>query len=371
MDMGLTRNLSILPSDLEQAAADQQRASDDKNDDTEEIAKPVLPDDAGSEQEEAIPFHAYLTLAAAVIALSSIGPSLDMQQGVHPTMKILWRMLGTALFLFPYALRSALQDGLPALTHTQWCTFGCASFCYAVMCVGFVIALEFTSVGNAVIFANSQVVLLLIGKFFVGAPILLLEGCGALVAFGGGILCTVDASHTTTDDVADTEKTRSWSGFGDMFALISAIGGVGYLVLAKSVRGRFHSVYVFMFLNMMGAAVCCLVYMLITGQDVTFDINIRTGVLGFLNSRPDRLPLELFMVVVCNMTGSLGYVRSMQYFDNVIISVATLLEPVVASFLAFGIGVGVLPGMLGWLGNILVIVGTVCVLAPSAQKNVE
>ena len=367
MDMALTRNLSILPGDLEQAAADQQASQDSSGNTNNETKKTVLPDTKDPDEKEAIPFHAYLTLAAAVIALSAIGPSLDAQQGVQPTMKILWRMLGTAMFLLPYALRSTLQDGLPTLTHTHWCTFGCASFCYAVMCVGFVIALEYTAVGNAVIFANSQVVLLLIGKFFVGAPVLLLEGFGALVAFGGGILCTVDASQTTTAD--DSEESPVWSGWGDIFALISAVGGVGYLVLAKSVRGRFQNVYVFMFLNMMCAATCCLIYLLISGQDVTFDLNLHTGVLGFLNPRFDRLPLELFMVVVCNMTGSLGYVRSMQYFDSVIISVATLLEPVVASFLAFGIGVGVLPRMLGWLGNVLVIVGTVCVLAPSAQKK--
>ena len=378
LEMGLTRNLSILPSDLIHAADEQQQTRQDnlQKDDT----KPVLPETADDAtelsslqapiDEETIPFHAYLILLSAVIALSSIGPSLALQQEVHATMKVFWRMSGTATFLLPYALRSTIKDGLPKLVHTHWCTFGLASFCYAVMCVGFVIALDFTSVGNAVIFANSQVVLLLIGKFFVGAPVLLLEGAGALVAFAGGILCTVDASRTTTADVGEHEVSPAWSGWGDIFALISATGGVGYLIFAKSVRGHFHSVYEFMFLNMVGASTFTLIYMLLSGQEVTFDMDIHTGVLGFLNPRYDRLPLELFMVVVCNMTGTLGYVRSMQYFDSIIISVATLMEPVVASLLAFSVGVGVLPGGLGWLGNVLVIVGTVCVLAPSTKKSV-
>ena len=59
----------------------------------------------------------------------------------------------------------------------------------------------------------------------------------------------------------------------------------------------------------------------------------------------------------------------MQYFDNIIIAVVTLLEPVVASALACMVGVGVLPGFLGWVGNILVAMGTVMVISPRSQKK--
>jgi len=65
------------------------------------------------------------------------------------------------------------------------------------------------------------------------------------------------------------------------------------------------------------------------------------------------------------MLGSLGYIRAMQYFDNLVISVAALMEPVVAEFLALLLGVGLLPGPLGWIGNVLVAIGTLCVIAPS------
>ena len=64
------------------------------------------------------------------------------------------------------------------------------------MCNAFVVALDYTSVGNAVILANSQSLLLLAGKFCVGAPLLLLEGAGATIAFTGAILCSRDHSST-------------------------------------------------------------------------------------------------------------------------------------------------------------------------------
>lgn len=64
--------------------------------------------------------------------------------------------------------------------------------------------------------------------------------------------------------------------------------------------------------------------------------------------------------------GAMGYVRSMQYFDNLIISVATLMEPVVASVMAYFLNVGLLPGWVGWVGNLLVVFGTAAVVYPNS-----
>lgn len=69
------------------------------------------------------------------------------------------------------------------------------------------------------------------------------------------------------------------------------------------------------------------------------------------------------------MFGALGYARAMQYFENLVISVAALMEPVVAEFLAFAFSVGFLPGWTGWLGNALVALGTLAVIAPSSTRG--
>lgn len=63
-----------------------------------------------------------------------------------------------------------------------------------------------------------------------------------------------------------------------------------------------------------------------------------------------------------------GFVRAMQYFDNIVIAVATLLEPLIATVIAVGIGVGEWPGSLGWIGNLLVVLGTLGVVYPSINK---
>jgi len=79
----------------------------------------------------------------------------------------------------------------------------------------------------------------------------------------------------------------------------------------------------------------------------------------------DRFPLELMTVLICNALGTMGYVRAFAHFSSVIIAVAALAEPVVASFTAVVLGVGILPGMEGWIGNFLVIAGTLAVLWPT------
>jgi hypothetical protein len=61
---------------------------------------------------------------------------------------------------------------------------------------------------------------------------------------------------------------------------------------------------------------------------------------------------------------------AMQYFDNLVIAVAGLMQPVLATFTAFFIGVGYLPGIAGWLGNACVAGGTLAVVyKPAAPEK--
>lgn len=341
----------------------------------------AAPNHHAGDPTSAIPTHAYVTLATAVIALSSIGPSLDLQHGVAPILKIFWRMTGTWMTLSPIAIHSIYKDGWPKVGNPQILTFLCASVCYAVMCVAFVLSLEYTSVGNAVIFSNTHALLLLLGRFLVGSHVSLFEGGGALIAFVGGVFCTYDESLVTEDAPSELqpsavaaegseEMAPIWVGcFGDLLATLSALGGCLYLVLASTIRSRFPSVYVFVFMLMITASTITLSCIVVLGQDYELSRDIHIGLWGFMNARYDRLPLEMFMVIVCNLIGSMGYLRSTKYFDNLVISVATLMEPVVASSLAYLMGVGLLPGFLGCVGNLFVAMGTVLVINPVATKK--
>jgi drug/metabolite transporter (DMT)-like permease len=227
----------------------------------------------------------------------------------------------------------------------------------------FVIAIQYTSIGNAVIFANSQAILLLAGKAFVGSPILCMEATGALVAFAGAILCANGESKNHFG-----EESHSLEISGDVLAAFAAFGGVGYLTFAKSIRHTM-SVTVLMFLVMFTGSFLVLAYMMVVDVGVKFSMNDDLGLFGWLNFRPDRLLTEIWIVLVCNVMGTMGFLNAMQHFDNLIIAVATLMEPMVASLIAYALRVGDLPGLDGWIGNILVVVGTIGVVYPSIDSG--
>jgi drug/metabolite transporter (DMT)-like permease len=305
------------------------------------------------------------------------------------------------------------NDDEPVVAIPRLVTFLLSTVSYVVMVMGFVLALHDTAVGNAVILSNSQALLLLVGKVAMGSTVTAMEGSGALTAFCGAVLCSLDsarqaaseslqdaatAAATTTNlpdrvlDLlssnlmfdSDSPVSPGSSGFsashleeagapstlrGDAFALLSGVGGVGYLVFAKAVRARV-KLYTFMFATMaVACALCVAAQVCILGETVALSADDRVGLFGFLAPVSDRLYVEILIVFVCNMLGTLGYVRAMQYFDNLVISVASLMEPVVAELMAATMGVSTLPGPMGWLGNALVALGTFAVVYPTPGKS--
>ncbi|OEU19798.1 hypothetical protein FRACYDRAFT_182079 [Fragilariopsis cylindrus CCMP1102] len=350
IEMGLTRNFSLLHDDVVEASG---LGNGTKKTETT--------------SSSSIPLSAYVLLLSAIVAMSTIGPLLQLQDDATTTMKVVWRMVGTSFLLLPFATIDVYHYGIPKLTTPQCVTFLISTLCYDVLSLCFCLSLDFTAVGNAVILSNSLALILLVGKLFTGTPTTMLELTGATIAFGGAFLCSRDAANTNA--IATT------NGFGktivgDLLAITSAVGGVGYVMMAKTCRTHM-SLYMFMFLTMsIGCLMVLFFQVFILQEVVTFDRDVTHGILGFLVwERSDRLPLELTMVVICNLLGTMGYVRAMPHFDSLVICSVQLLEPVIAEFLSYFSGVSALPGLVGWIGNIFVACGTFVVLYESQKSK--
>jgi drug/metabolite transporter (DMT)-like permease len=319
--------------------------------------------------------------------------------------------------------------GIPKLHVGQLVTFGLSVVCYSTHALLFVMALQYTSIANTVIYANSQALLLVLGKAFTGVPVVWMEGFGVFWAFCGAILCSKDSEQpassmmktTTTSGDANPimslamsamingstilfnnssssnasffyNNTNTTSAFtiptthttssslqphvlmhsydhaylGDLLASGSAAAGVAYLTFAKAIRPHV-PVTVFMFMVMWLGSFLILLFMLAIGTPLSLDQDPYHGIFGWLTLQEHRLEIIVWIAVVCNVLGTMGFVRAMEYFDNLIIAVATLLEPMTAAFIAYAFGVGLLPGPLGWMGNIMVATGTFCVVYPSME----
>jgi len=340
LDMSLTRSMSVLPENLAEFV---------------EEVKGQEPS-----EQEAVPLARYLALLGAVMAVSSNGASLAMLHGVDPPMKLYWRMTATALLLSSFAIRITYKEGFPKLSFGQCLELGGAVTCYVCHAICFNTAIEYTSIGNAVVGANSQALLLVIGKIFVGEPVVWMEGGGVLLAFCGCILCS-------TDEAAGPKDTKT-ALLGDFLAVGSAVFGVAYLTFAKAVRHTM-PVTVFMFIVMFAGSFLTLFYMLVGGYEISVSNDAKDGIFGWITLEENHIFILAHIAVVCNVLGVMGFVRAMQFFDNIIIAVATLLEPLMATVIAYALGVGNLPGPFGWTGNVLVIIGTLGVVYPSIDKQ--
>eukprot|EP00934_Nitzschia_sp_Nitz4_P007334 Nitzschia sp. Nitz4//NODE_293_length_29386_cov_71.949235//23873//25258//NITZ4_additional_000039-RA//-1//CDS//3329531839//7324//frame0 len=342
-DMTVTRSLSVLPDDI-----------------ADLVYEVGIPDQEPDDQP--VPLLQYALLLLAVVAISSNSTVLHKLEGVAPPLKLFWRMSSSYFALVPFAYNYFRRDGFPDLTIAGWLTFLTATACYAAQGVLFYTSLTLTSIGNAVIYANSQALLLIVGKVCVGERIHVLEGVGVVVAFTGAILCSKDSEETSTES-----SEESHAIYGDALALASAVAGVAYLTSAKAVRTQM-SVTVFIFLVMTLGSLMVLLYIALDpAQELSWDFDPDIGVFGGFN--PERIPFLFILAVLVNMVGTMGFVRSMEYFDTVIIAVATLIEPLMASFIAYIFHAGLLPGPLGWFGNMLVVLGTLTVVYPSMGKK--
>jgi len=343
-DMSLTRSLSVLPDNV-----------------------PDLAHEAGMETQSRDgrgPCIQYLTLFGAVVGISSNSTALHMLNGVAAPMKLFWRMSASYLVLSPLAIHYLMRDGIPKLSIGGWLTFLMATLCFATQNCLFYTALQYTTIGNAVIYSNSQALLLILGKGFAGEPIHFLEGLGVIVAFSGAILCSTDSESRS--EKTDTPTTAI---LGDCLALLAACLGVFYLTCAKAVRSSM-SVTLFIFCVMFFGSFMVLLFIALTdGDHMEWNLDPLIGVFGGFSTYNGRIFVLLYLAVICNGLGTMGIVRAMEYFDNVVIAVATLMEPLLASFIAFAFHAGLLPGPLGWFGNILVVAGTLAVVYPSMNKK--
>lgn len=100
-------------------------------------------------------------------AVVGVGPSVELQHGDAPSKAILF-FTATWIILLPKFALSVSRDGFPKLTRKEALTFFGASISYTVTSAGFAISLDYTSVGNAVIFSNTHALLMLLGHLLLG-----------------------------------------------------------------------------------------------------------------------------------------------------------------------------------------------------------
>lgn len=388
MDMALVRSVAVLPDDLMDLAHESIFLGDIEERDDDEalypqeeallgkpgVTKPPSLATITTEHEEELSqvspgnvATGAVMLVVAVLAVSSNGTALHLLAHVPPPLKLYWRMTATTCLLTLFLIKAAWWNKasvVPLLTVSQWMAFGMAVVLFAAHNLLLYAALEYTTIGNAIIYANSQALLLIVGKFLVGQAVTCLEGLGVVVAFTGALLCSHDSEKSAGDDPG---HSVAQARLGDFLALLSAVAGVLYLTLAKTIRS-YVPVTSFIWMVMCLGSLLVLAYLAITGVPVTWDRHPYTGLFGWMVLQDHHVWILLHIAVVGNVLGTMGFVRAMAFFSTTTIAVATLMEPLLAQLIGYVFHVGLLPGPLGYVGNGLVMIGTIAVVWQSAEK---
>ena len=140
--------------------------------------------------------------------------------------------------------------------------------------------------------------------------------------------------------------------FGDGMALgccifMSAV----YLNLRPVLKDGFPSGLVSLFMVSLSAAI----FFVISLFMYTFDADPETGVFGWLH--PDNFVFCFFAVGFINGVGNIGSYFTLKYLDPVTLGTIFLLMPVLSGLLAYLIGVDAAPGLMHWIGGIVMLVG--------------
>jgi drug/metabolite transporter (DMT)-like permease len=354
-----------------------------------------------------VPWVGYVLLIVALLSVSSQGAAMQVLVGVHPFLKLFWRMSGSAILFGVLAILTTITTTTTTMTATtmpqrqpsvisssrfffsRWhsIVWNAASvvplregllctLAYIIFNSTFIWALDHTSVGHAYIFSNCHSLLLVLGKTTVlGQIVRPIEAGGALLGMIGAAVTTMDHGNAANEDLDQAMMIQQPmvtairviepSTMGDVVALAGAIGGVFYLTYAKIVRDRM-GVTVFLALLFLMTSITLLPLMtLLHVPFITFSFDPNRGLFGWVS----HLGVEIICVGVCSGMGTLGFVSAMKYFPPIVISVTMLLEPVIATVISVASGTASFPGVYTYIGGFAVILGTCLVISSSRSSE--
>ena len=352
---------TTLPTDVQNVHLEATEHTPTKADPTEVHLDIVV--------ERQVPVIGYVILFSGLFALASVGAALDLQQGgVTPIMKTLWRQIATSLALLPLVVQSLRDVGMPQLSVSEVALLMISAAAYAYMTLAFVVSLDMTTMANAFVLSNMTSLVIIAARAALGLPVAASEGAGAITGFIGAAICAQDAAKTVSASVS-AETSGNLGFLGNLVAFSASFGTAGYLLIAKKLRPKM-DLFVFMFTVMsLGSVFLVILLLSLETEEISFDLHPAHGILGWVNLQADRLPLELYMAVVCNCLGTTGYIAVMKYFDPIVPATVMLLEPVIGAFLGTLAGTAPLPGLQTWFGDLIVACGTFLVIKAGAKTT--
>ncbi|MCK4260456.1 MAG: DMT family transporter [Halanaerobiales bacterium] len=275
-------------------------------------------------------FPPYLALVFGVIAVSFAAIFIRLADAPAPVIAF-YRMGIATLILSPFVLFRYGKE-LKKLTSKQ--IFFCilSGLFLALHFFFWITSFDHTSVASSVVFVTTQPIFVAIaGRFILKERPGLFLLCGiALSCVGSLIIGAGDLSLSSTHL------------YGDLMALIGSVMAAGYLLSGRYLRQSMSlGIYIFMVYGI------CSIFLLI------YILSYGISLVGF-----DNLTwFSMFMLaLVPTLVGHTSFNWALKYLQASVVSASMLVEPVVATLLAWVI-LKETPPVFTLIGGILILVG--------------
>ena len=310
----------------------------------------------------AVPLHAWLILAAALVAVSSAGAVLQIIDGVPPILKASWRLQATSLLLLPFAVmqwkqmdkesRQRFKDSrnLGILIGSGLCLFLHFGL--------WVWSLDHTTLTHSLLFVTAHPLVFVVGLALIGRPLDTRQSFGAVIGFIGVAFTLVGAG-------GDGDVTL----IGDLAAFGGAIAIVGYLAAGRSLRS-WMPLFVYAFpVTVIGAIMLTLTSIGLEGASFS-GVSPDFMVFGWID--PIWLPAVLYLAIGPGLVGHTGINAVLRWISPVIISVSVMIEPILGTIIGMALGTATLPDEWTWLGGFLILLGIYAVTTtPEPLVNID
>ncbi len=300
------------------------------------------------------PWFAWLTLGAAVIAVSSAGAVFQLIDDVPPLLRASWRLQVTCLVLLPGFIyqfrRMNIEDksSFERLGERQVVLSLIASgVCLWIHFGSWVWSLDHTSLTHSLLFVTAHPLVIVVGLIALGRPIGGKQTLGAIVGFVGAAITLL--GFTNEGDV---------TLIGDLAAFIGAVAIVGYLVVGRTLRS-WVPLFVYAFpVTLVAALLLGMSSVVLEGASFT-ELPSKTSLLGW--SDLVWLPAVAYLAIGPGLVGHTGINSVLKWLPPIVISVAVLFEPLIGSLLGWYLGTADVPGVYTWLGGPFLIAGVILV----------
>ena len=310
---------------------------------------------------ESPPLHAWLMLAAAVLAVSSAGPVFQLIDEVQPLLRASWRLQLTAIFLAPLAVWQyrGMDEQTRERTRTPKVTgiIVGSGLCLWIHFGSWVWSLDHTSLTHSLLFVTAHPLVFVAGLWLLKRPTNRQQTLGAVLGFLGAAVVLMGIG-------SEGDVTFA----GDAAAFLGAVAIVGYLTAGRVLRG-WMPLFVYAFPVTLIAAVMLGLSAVWMEGAAWGTIPAASAVLGW--SSLVWLPYIAYLALGPGMVGHTGINAVLRWFPPLVISVAVVLEPLIGSLIGWVLGTTGVPGMWTWLGGPLLIAGVLLVSMGLDELNTD